>query len=106
MAQIKVKQGVKKGGWRHNGHNNIYSHVETSGARWGTYFGFSRPTVRQFSQIFSAIDFGAASGAFSKMAIFSNFKLPCPLYPPPLLCPVPHSRHARATPAPHPILTV
>ncbi len=32
---IKGKQGVKKGGLRHNGQNNIYSHVETSGARWG-----------------------------------------------------------------------
>jgi hypothetical protein len=23
---------------------DVYSHVETSGARWGAFFGFSRPT--------------------------------------------------------------
>ena len=37
---IMGNQYVKKGGLRHNGQNNIYSHVETSGARWGAFLGF------------------------------------------------------------------
>ena len=41
-------KGAQKGGLRHDRQNNICSRVETSGARWGAFFGFSRPTLRQF----------------------------------------------------------
>ena len=73
VAYIKIDQGVRKGGLRYNGQNNLYSHVETSGARWGAFFGFSRPTSSRFSQIFVSNQFWRIAGAFSKMAIF--FKL-------------------------------
>ena len=36
----------KRGGLHHNGQNDVYSHVETSGERWDAFFGFSRPTLR------------------------------------------------------------
>ncbi len=44
----------------HNGHNDVYPYVEieTSGARWGSFFGFLRPTFN-FFQFLLAIDFGA-----------------------------------------------
>ena len=76
--------------------NDIYSHAETSGARRGAFFGFSRPALRQFSQIFISDRFWRTAGAFVRSAIF--FKLQVVLCP---LCP-PRPPHARATPAPRP----
>ena len=101
---IKGDQGVKKGGMRHNRHINFYSHVETSGARWGAFFGFSRPTLHQFSQILVSNQFWLTAGALSKTTIFFTLQARMSLVssaPPPCL------RHARATPVSrHPKLTI
>jgi len=52
---------------------DIYSHAETSGARRGAFFRFSRPTLRQFSHLFVSDQFWHTAGAFSRTTIF--FKL-------------------------------
>jgi hypothetical protein len=94
MVLIQVKQGVKKGGLRHNGQNNIYSHVETSGARWGK---------NQFSQIFVSDQFWGTAVVFSKMAIFFKLQAGVSLVS---SMPPPRPHRARARPALHPKLTV
>ena len=46
--------------WHHKGHNDIYSRVEISGARWGVFFGYSPPPpCDDFLRFWSAINFGA-----------------------------------------------
>jgi hypothetical protein len=77
----KGQPRFKRGYLRHNGQNDIYSHVETSGARWGTVVGFSRPTLHQFLRFWSAINFGALLVRLVRQPFFSNFKLACPLCP-------------------------
>ena len=90
------RPGCESGGLRHNGKNDIYSHAETSGARRGAFFRFSRPTLRRFSHLFVSDRFWRTAGAFSKTTIF--FKLQAGVCP---LCP-PHLHRARTTPAPRP----
>jgi hypothetical protein len=85
----------ESGGLRYNGKNDIYSHAETSGARRGAFFRLSRPTLRRFSHLLSAIDFGAPLAHSARLPSFSNFKLACPLCPPRL-------HHASTAPAPCP----
>ena len=99
----KGDQGVKKGGLRHNGQNNIYSHVEISGARWGAFFGFSRPTLHQFSQIFVSDRFWRTAGAFSKMAIVFKLQAGVSLVS---STPPPRPHRDRAMPGSHPKSTV
>jgi hypothetical protein len=79
----------------HNGQNNTYSHAETSGARWGSFFGFSCPTLHQFSQILCSDRFWRTAGALSKTVIFFKLQAGVSLVssaPPPIPC------HARTTP--------
>jgi hypothetical protein len=96
----------ESGGLRHNGKHDIYSHAETSGARRGAFFRFSRPTLRRFSHHFVSDRFWRTAGAFSKTTIF--FKLQAGVSfvssapPPPSTAP----RPAPAPPPPHPNLTI
>jgi hypothetical protein len=78
---------------RHNGKNDIYSHAETSGARRGAFFRFSRPTLRRFSHLFVSNQFWRTAGAFSKTTIF--FKLQAGVS---LVSSVPPPRLHRTTP--------
>ena len=89
----------KRGRLRHNGQHDIYSHVETSGARWGERFSaFHAQPCADFLKFSSAIDFGAPLARLVRQPSFSNFELACPLCPPCLHGP-------RAAPAPRPLHT-
>ena len=73
-------------------------YAETSGARWGAFFGFSRPTLCQFSQIFTSDRFWHTAGAFRKdghLFQTSSWCVPCVLRAstapaPPCAKPAPH----------------
>jgi hypothetical protein len=87
----------ESGGLRHNGKHDIYSHAETSGARRGAFFRFSRPTLRRFSHLFVSDRFWRTAGAFSKTTIF--FKLQAGVS---LVSSAPPPRLHRTTPRPRP----
>ena len=99
----KGHPGCKRGGLCHNGQNDIYSQIETSGTRWGAFFGFSRPTLKRFSHILVSHHFWRTTRAFSKMTIF--FKLQAGMSLVSSTSP-PRPRRARATLAPHPKSTI
>ncbi len=96
----------ERGGLRHNGKHDIYSHAETSGARRGAFFQFSRPTLRRFLHLFVSDQFWRTAGAFSKTTIFFKLQAGVSLVssaPPPR----PHHAAPRPRPAPAaPNLTV
>ena len=81
----------------HNRKNDIYSHAETSGARQGAFFRFSRPTLRRFLHLFVSNQFWRTAGAFSKTTIFFKLQVGVSLVPsaPPLCL-------HRTTPRPRP----
>jgi hypothetical protein len=67
------------------------------------FFGFSHPALRRFSQIFISDRFWRTAGAFVKSAIFFKLQAVVSVVS---TTPASHPRHARATPPPHPNLTV
>ena len=96
----------KSGGLRHNGKNDIYSHAETSGARRGAFFRFSRPTLRRFSRIFapfrqrSILAYRWRSSQDYHLFQTSSWRVPCVLRasttpPPHHAPPPPHPRRTR-----------
>ena len=89
----------ESGGLRHNGKHDIYSHAETSGARRGAFFRFSRPTLRRFSHLFVSDRFWRTAGAFSKTTIFFKLQAGVSLVS---SAPPPRPHHARTTTPPRP----